>query len=105
LDALHGGILIDVAGAKHRKVVMTRLLEVCPDFGGAHVFAREDMERIDEEIVELKASLSRAFGRIKVLEKRVDEQDKQIVRMGVRYVRRGRGEPLSQRVMTFQSAG
>jgi hypothetical protein len=105
LDALHGGILIDVAGAKHRKVVMTRLLEVCPDFGGAHVFAREDMERIDEAVDDLTASSNRAFGRIKVLEKRVDELEKRFVRMAVSRVRRGRGVPLSQRVMTFQSAG
>lgn len=85
---------------------MTRLLEVCPDFGGAHVFAREDMERIDEDIDTLTASMNRALGRIKVLEKRVDDLQQQVVRMTVTRVRRGRGAPLSaQQTISFQAAG
>ncbi len=106
LHELHGGILVDVAGAKARKVAMSKLLEVCPDFAGAHVFAREDLERIDEDLDTLTAALNRQNGRIKVLESRVDELQRQVVRMTVNRVRRGRGAPLSsQQTIAFQAAG
>lgn len=55
---------------------MSRLLEVCPDFGGAYVFTRGDLERVDEDIDGLVTASNRAFGRIKVLEARVDALEK-----------------------------